>query len=66
MKPVLPIVIKSGQLCTVEKKNILFGINNILSIISNVKQRKSEACVLTLDFFSIRFFDKSDEKNELW
>ena len=51
MKPVLPIVIKSGQLCTVGKKNILFGINNILSSILNVKQRKSEACVITLDFF---------------
>ena len=31
MKPVLPAVIKSGQLCTVGKKNILFGVNNILS-----------------------------------
>ena len=51
MKPVLPIVIKSGQLCTVGKKNILFGVNNILSSILNVKQRKSQACLLTLDFF---------------
>merc|ERR1711872_651088 len=33
------------------KKNILFGINNILSGILNVKQRKSEACLITLDFF---------------
>ena len=31
MKPVLPNVIKSGQLCTVGKKNILFGLNNIIS-----------------------------------
>ena len=52
MKPVLPLVIKSGQLCTVGKKNILFGVNNILSSILNVKQRKSEACLLTLDFFN--------------
>ena len=51
MKPVLPFVIKSGQLCTVGKKNILFGVNNILSSIFNVKQRKSEACLVTLDFF---------------
>merc|ERR1712240_764898 len=51
MKPVLPLVIKSGQLCTVGKKNILFGVHNILSGILNVKQRKSEACHLTLDFF---------------
>ena len=51
MKPVLPIVIRSGQLCTVGKKNILFGVNNILSSILDVKQRKSQACLLTLDFF---------------
>merc|ERR1712240_374570 len=51
MKPVLPIVIKSGQLCTFGNKNILFGINNTLSSILNVKQRKSQACLLTLDFF---------------
>ena len=51
MKPVLPLVIKSGQLCTVGKKNILFGVHNILSGILNVKQKKSEACLLTLDFF---------------
>ena len=51
MKPVLPVVIKSGQLCTVGKKNILFGVNNILSAIFDVKQRKSEACLVSLDFF---------------
>ena len=51
MKPVLPYVIKSGQLCTVGKKNILFGISNILSTILDVKQRSSQACLLTLDFF---------------
>ena len=37
MKPELPYVIKSGQLCTVGKKNILFGVNNILSGIFDVK-----------------------------
>ena len=51
MKPVLPLVIKSGQLCTVGKKNILFGVNNILSSILDVQQRNSEACLMTLDFF---------------
>ena len=51
MKPVLPIVIKSGQLCTVGNKNILFGINNILSSISYVKKKKMGACLLGLDFF---------------
>ena len=28
--PFLKVVIKSGQLCTVEKKNILFGVSNVL------------------------------------
>ena len=51
MKPVLPYVIKSGQLCTVGKKNILFGVNNILSGIFDVKQRNSQAFLLSLDFF---------------
>merc|ERR1712240_476423 len=46
-----PLVFKSGQLCTVGKKNILFGINNIISSILNVKQIKSEACLISLDFF---------------
>ena len=51
MKPVLPLVIKSGQLCTVGKKNILFGVNNILSSISYIKEKKLGACLLGLDFF---------------
>ena len=51
MKPGLPFVIKSGQLCTVDKKNILFGVNNILSAIMDVKQRDAEACMISLDFF---------------
>ena len=51
MKPVLPKVIKSGQLCTIGGKNILFGISNIISSILEVKRRKSQACLLTLDFF---------------
>ena len=51
MKPVLPYVIKSGQLCTVDNKNIMFGVNNILSSILDVKQRNSEACLISLDFF---------------
>ena len=51
MKPVLPMVIKSGQLCNVDKKNILFGVNNILSSILDVQQRKSQACLIGLDFF---------------
>ena len=52
MKPVLPFVIKSGQLCTVGKKNILFGVSNILSSVLYVKEKKNVgACLLSLDFF---------------
>ena len=51
MKPMLPFVIKSGQLCTVGKKNILFGVNNILSSVMYVKEKKIGAFLLSLDFF---------------
>ena len=51
IKPVLPSVIKSGQLCTVGKKNILFGISNILSSIMFANQKKLGACLICLDFF---------------
>ena len=51
MKPTLSKVIKSGQLCTVADKNILFGVSNILSSILYVKSKKQEACLLSLDFF---------------
>ena len=51
MKPVLPFVIKSGQLCTVGKKNILFGVNNILSSVMYVKEKRLGAFLLSLDFF---------------
>ena len=51
MKPALPSVISSSQLCTVGDKNILFGVNNILSSIFYVKSKKQKACLLSLDFF---------------
>ena len=49
--PILLFIIKSGQLCTVGNKNILFGVNNILSSILYIKQRKMGACMISLDFF---------------
>ena len=51
VKPKLPFIIKSGQLCTVGKKNILFGVSNILSSLLSVKQKKVQACLISLDFF---------------
>ena len=50
MKPTLPIVIKSGQLCTVDKKNILFGVSNIISSLVYANQRNRKACMICLDF----------------
>ena len=49
--PVLPKIIKSSQLCTVEKRNILFGITNVLSTIIEVNEKKSHACLISLDFY---------------
>ena len=51
VKPKLPLIIKSGQLCTVGRKNILFGVSNILSSIFQVQQEKKQACLISLDFF---------------
>ena len=51
VKPKLPFIIKSGQLCTVGKKNILFGVSNILSSIFQVQQENRQACLISLDFF---------------
>ena len=51
MKPVLPKVIRSSQLCSVGSKNILFGVFNILSSILAINQKKVGACLLSLDFF---------------
>ena len=39
MKPVLPKVIRSSQLCSVGSKNILFGVFNILSNILAINQK---------------------------
>ena len=51
MKPVMPHIIRSGQLCSVGKKNILFGVFNVLSSVLYVNQKKRGACILSLDFF---------------
>ena len=51
MLPILVFIINSGQLCTGGKKNILFGVNNILSSLLFIKQKKLGACLISLDFF---------------
>ena len=47
----LPPVIKSGQLCTVEGKNILSGVNSIISSIIATQMEGSGSCLISLDFF---------------
>ena len=47
----MPQVIQSGQLCSVGKRNILFGVFNILSSVLYVHQKNMAACLLSLDFF---------------
>ena len=49
--PILVFIIKSGQLCSVGRKNILFGVNNILSSLLYIKQQGMGACLISLDFF---------------
>ena len=52
MRPCLPEVIKSGQLCTVGDRKICFGVQNILSSVLYINQRKNiGACLISLDFF---------------
>ena len=51
IKPVLPDVISSPQLCTVGNRNIQHGIGNIISSILYVNQAKLGACIISLDFF---------------
>ena len=51
IRPKLHLVIKSGQLCSIERKNILFGVSNIVSSILNVQRKRSHACLISLDFY---------------
>ena len=51
MRPVMPQIIKSGQLCSVGKKNILFGVFNLLSSILYFNQKNMGGCLLSLDFY---------------
>ena len=47
----LPKLIKSSQLCTIGEKNILFGVNNLLSSLFYIENKKQSACIFSLDFF---------------
>ena len=49
--PVMPQIIKSGQLCSVDEKNILFGIANIVSSLDYIEAHKVPAYMVSLDMF---------------
>ena len=49
--PVLPSVIKSRQLCSVQEQNILFGINNLLSSIEYVNLKALSAYIVSYDLY---------------
>ena len=49
--PVMVDIIKSGQLCSSKKKNILFGVMNIISSIDYVNLHKITAYMVSLDMF---------------
>ena len=47
----MPEIIKIGQLCSVEEKNILFGITNMISSIDYIIAYKIAAFLVTFDMF---------------
>ena len=51
MKPILSKIILSGQLCTVGSKNILFGVNNLVSSLLYTQLTRQSACIISLDFY---------------
>ena len=51
LKPLMGSLLKSGQLCNAGDKNILFGVQNLLSSIEYVKHKKLRAALVSLDFF---------------
>ena len=51
MCPAMPEIIKSGQLCSVDQKNILFGIANILSSFDYIEAHKVAAFFASFDMF---------------
>ena len=51
MNPAMRQVIKSGQLCQVEGKNILNGAHNIMSTIQYIGLKEKSAAILSLDLF---------------
>ena len=51
LAPVMGEIIKSGQLCSVKEKNILFGISNIMSSLDYVNAHNVPAFIASFDVF---------------
>ena len=51
LKPLMKKIIRSGQLCGGGNKNILFGVQNILSGVGYVKQKNLGVGLVSLDYF---------------
>ena len=49
--PVMKDIIRSGQLCSVEDKNILHGVMSIISSIDYVNLHKIPAYIVSFDMF---------------
>ena len=49
LSPLMPSLIRSGQLCSHEEKNILFGITNIISSIEYVNKNNLQAAIASYD-----------------
>ena len=51
LNPVMGEIIKSGQLCSVDEKNILFGVSSIISSIDYVSAHNVPAYIGSFDMF---------------
>ena len=45
----MPSILKSGQLCNHDEKNILFGITNLISIIEHASKENKQAAIASFD-----------------
>ena len=49
LSPLMPSILRSGQLCNHDQKNILFGITNLISTIEYVNKEHKAAAIESFD-----------------
>ena len=49
LSPLMPSILRSGQLCNHDQKNILFGITNMISTIEYVNMEEKPAAIASFD-----------------